>query len=105
MTNYETTNYVMSNYVMTNYVMSNYVKANYVMINYVMANYVMSGGPYSLKSNQEKKLFEKLFHDRFIYSQSSCQKSAERKLPKKYFCIFHFDVLRGVQTRALPLPT
>ena len=43
----------------------------------------MSGGNYSLKS-----IFEKLFHGNFIYTQSFCKKSAERKSPKKYFHIF-----------------
>ena len=35
--------------------------------------------------DSERQIFEKLFHDRFIYSQSFCLKSAERKSPKKYF--------------------
>ena len=37
------------------------------------------------------QIFEKLFHGGFIYFQSFCQKSAERKSPKKFFLfIFHF---------------
>ena len=41
--------------------------------------------------DSERQIFEKLFHERFIYSQSFCQKSAERKSPKKYFSYFFFD--------------
>ena len=48
----------------------------------------ISGGTYSLKSTLNGRCFEKLFHGRFIYSQSFCQKSAERKSPKKYFSYF-----------------
>ena len=39
----------------------------------------------------DRFLFEKLFHGRLIYSQSFCQKSDERKSPKKYF-FFHIFV-------------
>ena len=42
--------------------------------------------------------FEKLLHDNFIYSQSFCQKSAERKSPKKYFFKFRFVVWPKVWT-------
>ena len=42
--------------------------------------------------DSERQIFEKLFHDRFIYSQSFYQKSTEKKSPKKYFFIFRFDV-------------
>ena len=42
----------------------------------------------SLKSTPGDRFFEKLFRAIFIYSQSLCQKSAERKLPKKYFSYF-----------------
>ena len=35
--------------------------------------------------DSERQILEKLFHGNFIYSQSFCQKSAERKSPKKYF--------------------
>ena len=49
-------------------------------------------GTYSLTSTPSDRFFEKLFHCRFIYSQSFCQKSAERKSQKKYFVyeIFFF---------------
>ena len=36
----------------------------------------------------ERQIVAKLFHGNFIYSQSFCQQSAERKRPKKYFHIF-----------------
>ena len=45
----------------------------------------ISGGTYSLKSTPNDRFFEKLFMAIFIDSQSFCQKSAERKSPKKYF--------------------
>ena len=44
----------------------------------------INGGTYGLKSTPNDKFFEKLFMAIFIYSQSFCQKSAERKSPKKY---------------------
>ena len=43
------------------------------------------GGTYILKSTPNDRFFEKLFLAIFIYSQSFCQKCAERKSPKKYF--------------------
>ena len=60
---------------------------------------------YSLTSTPNDRFFEKLFHGRFIYSQSYCQKSAERKSPKKYcfFFIFRFDAWPGIRTRPLRL--
>ena len=48
----------------------------------------ISGGTYCLKSTSNDKFFEKLFMAIPIYSQSFCQKSAERKSPKKYFSYF-----------------
>ena len=48
----------------------------------------ISGGTYSLKSTPyDRFFFEKLFLA-FNYSQSFCQKSAERKTPQKYFSYF-----------------
>ena len=42
--------------------------------------------------DSERQIFNKLFHGSFIYSQSFCQKSAERKSSKIYiFFIFRFD--------------
>ena len=40
------------------------------------------------KVDSERQLFEKLFRAILFYSQSFCQKSAERKSPKKYFSYF-----------------
>ena len=53
--------------------------------------------------DSERKFFEKLFMAIFIYSQSFCQKSAERKSPKKYLLYFCFDVWPGARTLALRL--
>ena len=50
--------------------------------------------------DSERQIFEKLFHGRFIYSQSFCKKSAERKSPKKYFSYFIFDDWPGIWTQA-----
>ena len=44
-------------------------------------------------ADSELQIFEKLFHGRSIYSQSFCQKSAERKSPKKYFSYFNFFMI------------
>ena len=48
----------------------------------------ISGGTESLNSTPNDSFFEKLFMAVLIYSQSFCQKSAERKSPKKYFLYF-----------------
>ena len=48
----------------------------------------ISGGPYSLKSTPNDRFFGKLFMAIFIYSQSFCQKSAERNSSKRYFLYF-----------------
>ena len=42
------------------------------------------------KADSERQIFWETFHGNFIYSQSFCQKSAERKSPKKYFLYFVF---------------
>ena len=42
----------------------------------------ISGGTYSLKSTPKDRFFEKLYMAVLLYSQSFCQKSAERKSPK-----------------------
>ena len=47
----------------------------------------VTGGTYSSKSTPNDRLFENLFMAIFIYSQSFCQKAAERKSLKKNFCI------------------
>ena len=51
--------------------------------------------------DSERQILEKLFHGSFLfYSQSFCQKSAERKLTKKYFSYFIFDDWPGIRTQA-----
>ena len=49
-----------------------------------------------------RQIFSETLHGNFVYSQSFvyCQKSAERKSPKKYFFVFHFvvDVWPGIRT-------
>ena len=50
--------------------------------------------------DSKRQIFEKLFHGRFIYSQSFCQKSAERKSAKKYYSYLIFDNWPGIRTRA-----
>ena len=52
-----------------------------------------------LNVDSERQIFKKLSHGRFIYSQSFCQKSAERKSPKKYFSYFIFDDWPGIRTQ------
>ena len=48
----------------------------------------ISGWTYSLKWTPNDRFFEKLFMEILFTSQSFCQKSAERKLPKKYYLYF-----------------
>ena len=43
------------------------------------------------KVDSERQIFEKIFMAIFIDPQSFCQKSAERKSPKKYFFVLCFD--------------
>ena len=56
----------------------------------VCVNFIREWRNLQFNVDSERQIFEKLFHGRFIYLQSFCQKSAERKSPKKYFFIFHF---------------
>ena len=69
----------------------------------------MSGGIYSLKSTPNDRLFgtmrevETSLNGNFIYSQSFCQKSAEKNSPKKYFNIFVYMSDLVIETRALRL--
>ena len=52
----------------------------------VCFNFIREWRTYSLTSTLNVFIFcEKFFHGRFVYSQSFCQTSAERKSPKKYF--------------------
>ena len=44
-----------------------------------------------IMSTPNDRSFDKLFHGRFICSQSFCRKSAEMNLPKKFFLYFVVD--------------
>ena len=50
------------------------------------------------KVDSERQIFCEIFHGNFIYSQSFCQKSAERKSPKKYFSYFVLMSGLGLET-------
>ena len=54
----------------------------------VCVNFIHKRRDLQFKVDFEQQIFEKLFMAIFIYSQSFCQKSAERKSPKKYFLYF-----------------
>ena len=56
--------------------------------NVVCVNFVHKWRNLQFKVDSERQIFWETFHGNFIYSQSLCQKSAERKLPKKYFLYF-----------------
>ena len=54
-------------------------------------------GHYNPAVRLERQIFEKFFNGRFLYSQSFCQKSAERNSPKKNFiAINRFDAWPGI---------
>ena len=55
----------------------------------VYVNFFISGGTYNLKSTPNDRLFEKLFMTILFTFRVFCQKSAERKSPKKYLFFFH----------------
>ena len=48
---------------------------------------------YALILTHEWQIFWETFHGNFVYSHSFCQKSPERKWPKKYF--LHFILMSG----------
>ena len=54
----------------------------------VYVNFIRDWRDLQFNDDSERQIFEKLFHGWFIYSQSFCQKTAERKSPKKYFSYF-----------------
>ena len=62
----------------------------------------ISGGTYSLKTTSNDRFFEKLFMAILFYSQSFCQKSAERKSLNKNFSYF---VLMSGLANTLPTIT
>ena len=54
----------------------------------VCVNFIHKWRDLQFKVDSEWQIFWETFHGNFIYSQSFCQKSAERKSPKKYFLYF-----------------
>ena len=64
-----------------------YGVASYIT-HFVCFNFIRKWRDVQFNVNPERQIFVKLFHGRFIYSQSFCHKSAERKSPKKYFSYF-----------------
>ena len=64
-------------------------------------NFIHDWPDLKLKVDSERQVFDKLIRA-ILFTLSFCQKSAERKSPKKYFFIFRFvgDVKRGVLTVA-----
>ena len=70
----------------------------------VCVNFIREWRDLQFNADHKRHIFEKLFHGRFIYSQNFCQKSPERKSPKKYFFfMFPFDAWPGRGIRALHL--
>ena len=51
----------------------------------VRVNFIHKQRDLYFKVESEQQISIETFNDNFIYSQSSCQESAERKPPKKYF--------------------
>ena len=49
----------------------------------VCVNFVRDWRDLQFNVDSERQIFEKLFNGNLFYSQSFCQKSAQRKLPKK----------------------
>ena len=66
-------------------------------------NFIHKWRGLQFKVNSERQICLETFHGNFIYSKSFCQKSAERKTPKKYFLYFFFDVWPGARTLSLRL--
>ena len=58
----------------------------------VCLNFIREWRDLQFKVDYERQIFEKLFHNNFIYFLGFCQKSAERKSQKQYLLIFRFDV-------------
>ena len=63
-------------------------------------NFIREWRDLQFNVDSERQTFEKLFHGRFIYSQSFCQKSAERKSPKKHFLYLISDDYPVIRTQA-----
>ena len=54
----------------------------------VYVNFIHKWWYPEFKVDSKRQIFWEHFHSNFINSQSFCQKSAERKSPKKYFLYF-----------------
>ena len=54
----------------------------------VYVNFIHKWRDLRFKVDSKRQIFWKTFHGSFIYSQSFCHESAERKSPKKYFLYF-----------------
>ena len=54
----------------------------------VCVNFIHKWRDVQFKIDSERQIFWEPFHGNYIFSQSFCQKSAERKSPKKYFSYF-----------------
>ena len=54
----------------------------------VCVNFIHKRRDLQFKVDSERQIFWETFHGNSICSQSFCQKSAERKSPKKYFSYF-----------------
>ena len=64
----------------------------------VCINFIEKWRNLQSKVDSRRHFFWETFHGNFIYSQSLCQKSAERKLPKKYFCILFWCLAWGLNS-------
>ena len=62
-----------------------------VCVNFIREWWTLNCGSLQFNVDSERRSFKKLFHGRFIYSQSFWQKCVEKKSPKKYFSYFIFD--------------
>ena len=54
----------------------------------VCVNFIHKWRDLQFKVDSERQIYWETFHGNFIYSQSFCQKSAERKSLRKYFSYF-----------------
>ena len=60
-------------------------------------------GPTVYVGSERQIFFEKLFMAVLLYSQSFCQKSAEKKSPREILFVFLFDVWPGARTMSFRL--
>ena len=66
----------------------------------VWVNFIREWLDLQFNVDSQWQIFVNIFHGRFIYSQSFCQKFAERKSPSKYISYFNFDDWPGIRTHA-----